>query len=92
MSEHREADYDYQTTVASVLSVARRARYIFESSEPHEKRALLSYLLQNPTISGKNLEFTLRSPFNLILDLTYHPIGLRTWDDVRLAIIEESEA
>ena len=44
-------DYDYQTTVATVVSVARRAKQIFESSEPSEKRALLNYLFQNPTVN-----------------------------------------
>ncbi len=73
LSEHRKADYDYQTTVASVLSVARRAKQIFESSEPHEQRAFLNYLLQNPTVNGKNLEFTMRSPFNLVLELASSP-------------------
>lgn len=77
LDEHTKADYDYQTTVATVLSVARRAKSIFESSEPHEKRAFLNYLLQNPTVNGKNLEFTMRSPFNLVLELASSPTWLR---------------
>lgn len=78
MSEHRKADYDYQTTVATVLSVARRARSIFEnSSEPAKKRAFLNYLLQNPTVNGKNLDFTIASPFNLVLELADSPTWLR---------------
>src|SRR3990167_6267811 len=80
MSEHRKADYDYQTTVASVLSVARRAKQIFQSSEPHEKRAFLNYLLQNPTVNEKTLGFTLRSPFNLVLELADRPNWLRRRD------------
>ena len=80
LSEHRKADYDYQTTVAVVLSVARRAKTIFESSEPHEKRAFLNYLLQNPTVNEKTLGFTLRSPFNLVLELADSPIWLRGLD------------
>ncbi len=70
LSEHSKADYDYQTTVATVLSVARRAKSIFEkSSEVAGKRAFLSYLLQNPTIKGKKLYFTIASPFNLLLEM-----------------------
>jgi hypothetical protein len=30
MSEHQKADYDYQTTVATVISVTHRAKTIFE--------------------------------------------------------------
>ncbi|OHB17728.1 MAG: hypothetical protein A2749_01670 [Parcubacteria group bacterium RIFCSPHIGHO2_01_FULL_45_26] len=74
MTEHRKADYDYQTTVATVLSVARRVKQIFQSSEPHEKRAFLNYLLQNPTVNGKKLAFAMRSPFNLVLELANRPI------------------
>jgi site-specific DNA recombinase len=89
LSEHRKADYDYQTTVATVISVARRAKPIFEnSSEPAEKRAFLNYLLQNPTVNGKKLDFTLASPFNLVLQLADNPNWLRTWEDVRTCILE----
>ena len=78
MSEHSKADFDYQTTVATVLSVARRAKTIFEnSSEPARKRAFLSYLLQNPTINEEKLYFTIASPFNLVLELADCPNWLR---------------
>ena len=74
MSEHSRADYDYQTTVATVLSVARRAKTIFDnSSEPARKRAFLNYILQNPTVNGKKLYFTIASPFNLVLELADSP-------------------
>ncbi|OGN16867.1 MAG: hypothetical protein A3F98_02540 [Candidatus Yanofskybacteria bacterium RIFCSPLOWO2_12_FULL_41_8] len=80
LEEHTKADYDYQTTVASVLSVARRAKAIFESSEPAEQRVFLNYLLQNPTVKEKTLGFTLRSPFNLVLELADSPTWLRGQD------------
>lgn len=77
LSEHTKANYDYQTTVASVLNVARRAKEIFDSSEISEKRQFLNYLLQNPTVNDKTLEFTMRSPFNLVLELASSPSWLR---------------
>lgn len=55
MSEHSKADSNYQTTVATVISVARRAKTIFEnSSDASSKRAFLDYLLQNSTLDGKS--------------------------------------
>jgi len=85
LSEHRKADYEYQTTVATVISVARRVRAIFDgSSEPAEKRAFLNFLLQNPTVNGKKLYFSIASPFNLVLELADSPDLLRTWEDVRI--------
>lgn len=77
LEEHTKADYEYQTTVAVVLSVARRAKQIFESSEPEEKRTFLNYLLQNPTVKEKTLSFTLRSPFDVVLELSSCPSWLR---------------
>ena len=60
--EHMKADHDYKLVIAQVFSISRRMGQIFKSSEPHEKRAFLNYLLQNPTVSGKTLAFTLRKP------------------------------
>lgn len=58
LSEHREADYKYQTTISTVISVARRTKDIFEDcSEPIQKRAFLNYILQNPTVNGKKAIF-----------------------------------
>ncbi len=91
LEEHTKADYDYQTTVAVVLSVARRAKQIFESSEPEEKRAFLNYLLQNPTVNAKKLEFTIRTPFNLVLELANRPTWLRIVNDVRTYFKETNE-
>lgn len=79
LDEHRNADYEYQTTVATLIDVARRARNIFENcSEPIEKRAFLNFLLQNPSIKGKKLCFTIASPFNLVLELADSPDLLTT--------------
>lgn len=84
MEEHTKADYEYQTTVSTVISVARRARQIFDNcSEPSEKRAFLRMLLQNPVVDGKNLEFTMVSPFNLVLELADSPIWLPLLDKFR---------
>ncbi len=84
LSEHRKADYEYQTTVVSLISVARRSKEIFGNcSEPMQKRAFLNFILQNPVINGKKLEFSIASPFNLVLELADRPNLLRAVDDVR---------
>ena len=49
-----------------ILNLANRALEIFESSEVKEKRALVNLLLQNPSLSGRKLLFSLRSPFYMI--------------------------
>jgi len=76
-----------------VLSVARRAKTIFEnSSEVANKRAFLSLILQNPTVNEKTLGFTLRSPFNLVLELANSPKWLRTLNEIRTFFSENPNA
>jgi hypothetical protein len=80
LEEHTKADHEYYIHISTVFNLARRIKQIFESSEPAEKRAILNYLLQNPTVLAKNLEFTLRKPYNLILELSGCPDWL-AWQD-----------
>ena len=75
LEDHTKADESYYIAASTVLSLAKRASEIFESSEPEEKNVLLNYLLQNPTVNGKTLGYALRSPFNAILELAEHPSG-----------------
>ncbi len=73
-----------------MLSVARRAKSIFEnSSERVRKRAFLNYKIQNPTVNEKKLAYTLASLFNLVLKLSNNPNWPHTWDDVRNVIMEK---
>lgn len=76
-SPAHSANKDYLLTLSKVLILATRVKIIFESSEIHEKRALLNYLIQNPTVNGKKLYFTIASPFNLVLELSSNPTWLR---------------
>jgi len=70
-------------TVSKVISLARRAKTIFESSETTEKRAFLNYLIQNPVVNEKKLYFTIASPFDVVLELASNPVGLRVLGAVR---------
>ena len=88
LGEHTQADHDYKTTVATVLSVARRSREIFEGAELHEKRQFINFLVQNPELKDRKLLLELRSPFNLVLNLSdYIPQKSKTisFDADRLA-------
>jgi len=80
------ADENYHVTAKTVLSLAQRAEEIFASSEVVEKRQLLKYLLQNTVVNGKTLEFTLRSPFDIISNSQYIAL-LRGLHGVRTCVI-----
>ena len=77
LQDHTSADENYYITASTIFSLAKRAKVLFESSEIEEKRAILNYLLQNCTANGKKLEFSLRSPFNYILEFGNQPSWLR---------------
>ena len=60
------SDYFISTNAYSFFNPIKD---IFESSEVPEKRALLQFLLQNPTVKGKTLSFELKKSFNFVLNL-----------------------
>lgn len=66
MGDHSVADEQFYVTANILLSIAKRAKEIFMSSEVNEKRQLLSFLLQNCVLNQKKLDFTLHSPFDLM--------------------------
>lgn len=68
MQAHSDADHDFYLTANKVFNLARLAAEIFDSSETHEKRQLLNFLVQNCTLSGQKLRFYLREPFDVILE------------------------
>lgn len=72
MQGHSEADEQFCITANMTLNIAKRAKEIFMGSEVEEKHQLLGFLLQTCSLNGKKLDITMRSPFNLILDLPHH--------------------
>jgi hypothetical protein len=86
LDDHTKADESYHIAASTVLSLAKRAAEIFESSEPEEKNIFLNYLLQNPTVNGKTLGYALRSPFNAILELANCPSGGAVMDRFRTCL------
>ncbi len=71
MQAHDNADEHFYVTANMTLRLAKRAKQLFESSQPEEKRQLLSFLLANSTLHEKNLTFTMRSPFNVVFSQTH---------------------
>jgi hypothetical protein len=55
-----------------LISVASRAGDLFERSKIEQKRELLAFVFSNLCLKGKKLEFSLRSPFDLMTNRTNH--------------------
>jgi site-specific DNA recombinase len=73
LEEYTRADHQYHIHVGTVLDLSRRIKEIFDGSETGEKRQILNFLLQNPVVEGKKLEFTLKKPFDTVLELAKSP-------------------
>ena len=80
MKDHSDADEQFYITANMTMGIAKRAKEIFVSSEVDEKRQFLGFLLQNCVLNGKELEFSLRSPFNLLLNNADN-LTVREWLD-----------
>ena len=79
-AKHHTADKEYYITISLILSLAKRAYDIFQSSEPMEKRAFINFLFQNCQLEGKNLKFELKTPFNRVLEANSRSNLLRCLD------------
>jgi hypothetical protein len=58
----------YRITVESLISLASRAVELFERSKAEQKRELIAFVFSNLRLRGKKLEFSLRSPFDLMVN------------------------
>ena len=85
MQDHSDADEQFYLTANMTMNIAKRAKEIFVSSEVDEKKQFLGFLLRNCVLNGKKLEFSMCSPFNLLLNnpdnLTVRNTveAIRTW-------------
>lgn len=80
MQDHSDADEQFYITANMTMGIAKRAKEIFISSEVDEKRQFLGFLLQNSVLNGKKLDFTIRSPFSLLLNHNDN-LTVREWLD-----------
>jgi hypothetical protein len=68
IEQHQQGDGEYRTTLESLISLASRAAELFERSKTEQKRQLIAFVFSNLQLRGKKLEFSLRSPFDLMVD------------------------
>jgi hypothetical protein len=66
IEQHQHGDGEYRTTLESLISLASRAAELFERSKIEQKRELIAFVFSNLQLSGKKLDFSLRSPFDLM--------------------------
>ena len=68
IEQHQNGESAFRTTLESLISLASRAADLFERSNIDQKRQLLAFVFSNLQLRGKTLEFSMRSPFDLMVD------------------------
>ena len=68
IEQHQEGEGSFRMTLESLISIASRAAKIFERSNIEQKRQLIAFVFSNLRLRGKKLEFSLRPPFDLMVD------------------------
>jgi len=68
IEQHQKGDSDFRMTLECLISVASRSAELFQRSKPEQKRQLLGLVFSNLRLNGKKPEFSLRSPFDLMVN------------------------
>jgi len=67
--QHIEADEKFSFTLVNLMELASRAYELFEFSKVEQKRQLINFVLLNLKLKSKTLEFELRKPFDVFINL-----------------------
>ena len=81
-----KADEKFAITLEYLVSLAARAAELFKSSKMEEKRQLIKCVFSNFEIEGKNIGFSIRKPFDKLLNLSKGQVWLRLPDSNRRPI------
>jgi site-specific DNA recombinase len=63
--------------------LASRAAELFERSKIEQKRELIAFVFSNLRLNGKKLDYSLRSPFDLMVNRRDHSSWLAFLNTVR---------
>ena len=83
IEQHQKGEGDFRATLESLISVASRVGELFERSKMDQKRQLVAFVFSNLQLRGKKLEFSLRSPFDLMVNRASYSSWLAFLDTVR---------
>lgn len=74
LQDHAEANDNFSNTLIILLNLASRAHELFRSSRPEQKNQLLRYVFSNLRVDGRNLDYSMRSPFDLLANTAERPL------------------
>lgn len=66
---YKSADKNFKNAVITAFELASKAYQIFQDSKTEEKREIINYIFSNLQLEGQKLGYTLRKPFDLMVNL-----------------------
>lgn len=69
LERHHSGDEQFRIAVSTMIMLASKAAEIFDCSQTEEKRQLIGYVFSNLELKGSTLCYSLKKPFNLLVDL-----------------------
>ncbi len=75
LNQYNKASEEYYITANTILNLAQRAFDIFQRSETEEKRQLLNFVFQNMQLDQRELVFSVRKPFDTLVESNPRPTG-----------------
>jgi len=90
MKNYLKADQNFKLTVNTVLSIATKAYELFVSSNIEQKRKLINYVFSSLELEGVTLCYSLKKPFDLMVDCTTYNDWLGLVDTLRTLVLSYS--
>ena len=75
LERHDSGDEQFRMAVTTLVSIASKALDIFDRSTTDEKRQLIGYVFSNLELKGAKLCYTLKTPFDMLVNLS----GYKEW-------------
>lgn len=72
--KYQNADKAFKHGTITAFQLLSKAYELFEGSKIEQKRRLINFVFLNLKLNGEKLEYTLRKPFDLVVNLDSHPL------------------
>lgn len=68
VGRHETANGSSYESGVKILEVANKAYDLFKTRTSKEKRGLLEHILSNPVLEGETIQFSLKQPFDMLVE------------------------
>jgi len=83
IKQYLKADQNFEITVNTELSITSKAYELFESSNIEQERKLINSVFSNLELEGATLRYSLKKPFDTMVDCTTYEYWLGIVDTLR---------